>query len=148
MPVEKKPDGPESAKVPELGTLYPAARLVTIAGRQVEIPACTLKRGGQVIDAGFPLWQKLRSGATELTVVEDEPELANAVLIAATGLDAEWIASLDPIDKLHLAAAWLEQNADFFCLRLLPARFRLHLAIAGLIGDGRTASATSSATAT
>lgn len=142
----KKSNGSGDAAISpgeELATLFPAARSVTVAGRTVEIKPCGIAQAGRIIDAGMPLYAiHVERGAELLSFIEEEPEAVNALIIAATGFDAEWVASLQPMDKIDLINEWLEVNGGFFFRRLVPKLARFGTAIAGILGVGRTSSIT------
>jgi hypothetical protein len=140
----KKPNGAGTsgpALAEELATLFPAARTVTIAGRTVEIKPCGIAQAGRIIDAGMPLYAlHVERGAELLSFIEEEPGAINALIVAATGFDAEWVTSLQPMDKIDLINEWLEVNGGFFFRRLVPRLARFGTAIAGILGAGRTSS--------
>ena len=133
--------GSETGPAQELATLYPAARAIVIAGRSVEIKPCGIAQAGRIIDAGMPLYSMhAEGGASLLSLVEDEPQSIDALIVAATGFDGEWVASLEPLDKIDLVNEWLEVNGGFFFRRLLPKLARFGNAIASVLGVGRTSS--------
>ena len=134
--------------VQELATLYPAPRHITVAGRTIEIKPCGISQAGRIIDAGLPLYQRTLDGVEFPDLFDQFPDETCALLVAATGAPADWIAGLDPVEKFELAAAWMEANAAFFVRRLVPAIARFNRALTSINGDGPTSSSTSSGTAT
>lgn len=128
----------------ELAALYPAPRVVTIAGRRVEVRKSGVRACSEIVQRAMALGAVM--DADELILVDEHPEEAADLLALALGIDREWALSLDAVDKLDLAREWLEVNGRFFLLRLAPARQRLQATIAGLLGDGPTSSSTSSST--
>lgn len=140
----KKVNGADPPAVPpakDLAILFPASRAVTIAGKTVEIKPCGLAQAGRIVDAGMPLYAlHIEQGMELLAIIEDEPVSVNAMIVAATGFHAEWVASLEPMDKLDLINEWLEVNGGFFFRRQVPKLARFAIAIAGAFGAGRTSS--------
>lgn len=132
------PDEQRADAVRELTDLYPAAKTATIAGRTIEIKRCTLAQGARIVELGFPLWASLGESGDYWKLFDERPDEVAALIAAATGLDAAWIAGLEQIDRADLAAAWLEANADFFVRRLLPTMRRMGMAMQTLNGGGRT----------
>lgn len=126
--------------------LFPAPKVVTVAGRQVEIPAAGIRRCSEIVQRAMAL-AATEDGADELVIIDEHPDEANALITFALGCDPAWVATLDAVDKVDLCMAWMEVNGAFFVQRLLPARMRLRQ-MADLLGAGPTPSTTSSATDT
>lgn len=143
MPPDGTASAPENA-AQELATLFPAPRSITVAGRTLEIRRCTIAQGGRILDVGIPIWQRLAAAddADPLTLFDEHPEDALALLIAATGMSAETFAPFDAADRFAIASAWMEVNAGFFVRRLLPSLLKMRGAIASAFGGGPTSSAT------
>lgn len=142
-------DKPVEQQQHELAVLFPAPRSVTIGGHSIRIERCTLKQSGQLWSIGEPLYQRVvADGIDPVDLIDDEPEATAALIIAATGVDREFVDGLDSLDKLSIARAWLEVNAAFFAQRLLPARAGFNRAMMGLLGVGPTRSTTSTSMAT
>lgn len=145
------PDGTPKTPAQELAVLFPHPRSVTIAGRVIEIKRCGLAQAGRLIDAAMPLYVEAGGNLTQINALawfEDRPAEMNSIIVAATGLEAEWVAALDPLDKFAIASEWLDVNGAFFVQRLLP-RFAVFMnAMAKMAGGGPTSSTSSSSTAT
>jgi hypothetical protein len=138
----------DSPALAELATLFPAPRTITIAGRSIEIKRCGIAQAGRIIDAGSGLYLQIESGAEFMDLFESDPDATSALIVAATGLDAAWVKSLDPLEQFELATAWMEVNAAFFVRRLLPSLARYRGALNAMFGDGQIASPDSSARGT
>lgn len=141
------PDDGAHVATHDLAALYPAPVTITIAGRPVRIERCTLRQGGRILDVGMRLYAEMRDGESFLAVFEERHDETTALIVAATGLDAEWVDGLDAIDQFELASRWVEVNGRFFARRLLPNLMRMGQALRELRGDGPTSSPSSSAAA-
>ena len=133
---------------PELAALYPAPKPVEIAGRTVEIRKAGIRHGTEVVQRGMALAATFGDDADELIIADERPEEVADLLAFATGCDRDWALTLDAVQKVDLACAWLEVNGRFFLLRLPQARARLQAAVAEFVGAGPTPSTTSSLTDT
>ena len=132
----------------ELAALYPAPRIVAVAGRKVTIPKAGIRACSQVVQMAMALAAKGADGDDEMVIVDEHPDEAADLLAFALGIDREWAASLDAIDKVDLGREWLEVNGRFFLQRLAPARARLQQTVLGLLGAGPTSSTGASPTDT
>lgn len=131
---------PKLSNAEELAALFPSPRTYTIAGRKVEIKPCGIAQAGRILDAGLPLYAlHLKMGMELEEFLEDKPEETNALIVAATQFEPEWVAGLHALERQQIITAWLEVNGAFFFLRLLPERARLASVLAS-IGGGRTSS--------
>lgn len=140
---------PEGSKAPldELAALYPQPRTVTIAGRAVEIQPSTIRAGARVLHLAQKMWALRQSEEEdELTLADEHPEEAAALLFAATGLDIDWLSGLAATDKVELGLAWMEVNGAFFVLRPFLLRVRMGKAVNAMFGRGLTSSPVSSET--
>lgn len=128
----------------QLAALFPADREVIVAGRSITLKACTLGQSGRIVDAGADLYAKHIGGESFEELFDNYPTETTTLLVAATGLDHEWVSALSNDDRYELASHWLEVNAAFFVQRRLPNLARTRGAIAS-IGAGATSTTISSA---
>jgi len=133
-------DSPAAA---QLAALFPADREVTIAGRSITLSACTLGQAGRIVDSGAELYTKHLAGESFEDLFDRYPVETSDLLVAATGLEREWVTGLANDERYELASHWLAMNADFFVRRRLPSLARTRGAIAS-IGAGATSTTTSS----
>jgi hypothetical protein len=134
----------------ELAILFPAERSITIAGRVVQIKRCGIAQSSRVRELGMPILQRedVDGGRSFEAFLADCPEEANALIVAATGLDAQWIAALNDEDRYELASQLAEVNGSFFAQVRLPQWARIHRGRMGLLGLGPMGSSASSNTDT
>jgi hypothetical protein len=108
----------------ELAALYPAPKPVTIGDRTIEIRRAGIRHGSEVVQRGMALAATFGDDADELIIADEQPEAVADLLAFATGADRDWIGTLDAVQKVDLACAWLEVNGVFL-QRLPQARARL-----------------------
>lgn len=132
----------------ELADLFPVPRTVAIAGKSIEIKRCGMKQFGNIVSAYMPLYEATGGNFDTMGVFEDYPDEMTDIVAAATGLEREWVAGLDPLEKFDLANQWLDVNGQFFVLRLLPSMAMHMVAMTKLGGVGQTSSNASAKTDT
>lgn len=132
----------------ELAALFPAPKPVEIAGRTIEIRRAGIRHGTEVVERGMALAATFGEDADELIIADEQPEAVADLLAFATGAERAWVLTLDAVQKVDLACAWLEVNGRFFLQRLPQARARLQAAVAEFVGAGPTPSTTSNPTGT
>lgn len=132
----------------ELAALFPAPKPVEIAGRTIEIRRAGIRHGTEVVQRGMALAATFGDDADELIIADERPAEVADLLAFATGADRDWLLTLDAVQKVDLACAWLEVNGRFFLQRLPQARARLQAAVAEFVGAGPTPSTTSNLTDT
>lgn len=133
----------------ELAVIYPVARVFTIAGRKVEIPAASVRICTEVQQKYAALSAVMAlEEANDIIYADEHPDEYADLLFHATKLERDWLLALDAADKLAVYRAWWEVNGDFFVRRVLPAQMALQETIAAAFGLGPTSSSTSEAGAT
>lgn len=142
------PDTDRVESAQELASLFPQPRALTVGGRQIEIHRVGIAQAGRIISAAMPVYNATGGDVDLLELFDSKPDEINAIIVAGTGAEATWVASLEPVDKFAIVTAWMEVNAAFFVQRLLPlmASFMKSMALIG--GGGPTSSTSSSSTAT
>lgn len=129
----------------ELAALFPDVRSITIAGRAIELKQMGLAQGSRILRMAGPILAVRGDG--ELTLFEwvaDHPDEANPLIVAASGLDPDWVAKLGDDDRCELASHLSELNAGFFARRLIPNQARVKVATDAINGDGPMRSTASS----
>lgn len=109
----------------ELAVLFPAPRFLTIGKRTIEIKQCGLAQSSRVREVGAPILAR-EEGLRSFDVwIADEPAEVCALIVLATGLDADWVAGLSELERLELALNIWEVNESFFVRRLFPLWARI-----------------------
>lgn len=123
----------------DLEILAPIPRVLTIHGRAVSILPLTLRQTPAYQKAIGPVAYLLVSHEVTMAVMTDAAAVIDMVH-AATGLEKDWLESLDHEAFGAIAGAVLEVNHDFFDQRVVPAETERKLRL------GLTPSPSSSAT--
>lgn len=110
----------------------PAVRKIVIDGTPIEIGPLKARQFAAVQVSLRPIARAISKSPDSL-LAEHLPETL-ALLSAATGADADWLAERDPDALLDLLGEVLSVNADFSRSRIAPAFDRLGQKIAGIAG--------------
>lgn len=142
------PDADRVESAQELARLFPQPRTVTVGDRKLEIRQVGIAQAGRIISAAMPVYTATAGDVDLLELFDTRPDEINAIIVAGTGADAAWVASLEPVDKFAIVTAWMEVNAAFFVQRLLPLMASFMQSMALISGGGPTSSTSSSSTGT
>ncbi len=96
----------------------------TIRGERIEIRPLPVKKLSAAARHAAPLLSRLdpNSGpATNMMALIAETDAIIALTALATDRDPDWIGELAADELLRLAAAVVEENADFFIHKMAPA---------------------------
>jgi hypothetical protein len=135
----------------ELAVLFPAPRTITIAGRVLELkPYASISQSARLRELGGPIMERedVDGGRTLDAFLRECPEEANALIVAATDLDAQWIAGLSEDDRFELASHLIDLLGPFIARVRLPQWARIYRGRMALLGIGLTASKPSTITDT
>lgn len=108
----------------------PAVRKIVIDGTPIEVGPLKARQFAAVQAALKPIALAISQSPDSL--ISDHLPDTLALLSAATGSDADWLADRDPDALLDLLGEVLAVNADFSRSRIAPAFDRLGQKIAGI----------------
>jgi hypothetical protein len=135
----------------ELALLFPAPRTVTIAGRVLELkPYASIAQSSRLREIGGPIMERedVPEGRTLDAFLRECVDEANALIVAATDLDAQWIAGLSEDDRFELTSHLIDLLGPFIARVRLPQWARIYRGRMALLGIGLTASKPSTITDT
>jgi hypothetical protein len=125
--------------VNELALLFPAPRTVTIAGRVLELkPYASIAQSSRLRELGGPIMERedVEGGRSLDVFLRECTDEANALIVAATDLDAQWIAGLSEDDRYDLVAHLVDILGPFIARVRLPQWARIHRGRMALLGLG------------